>query len=191
MADPDAPALTPAIHETHVSIVFLVGDHAAKLKKPVQFPFVDLSTRAARERICHREVELNRRIAPDVYLGVFDIVGPDGAPCDHLVMMRRMPDDRRLSTLVHGDAVPPGAIRDLAHLLATFHLRAVTSDAIALAASRDAVARRWELGFTEIRSLLSTGAARDLEDDIEHDAQTLPGGPRAPVRGADRAGVDP
>ena len=93
------------MYETHISIVFMVGDRAFKLKKPVKLDFIDLSTRGLRQRCCEREVELNRRIAPDVYLGVADIVGPDGALCDHLVVMRRMPADRRLSTLARNGEV--------------------------------------------------------------------------------------
>lgn len=171
MPDPTAPALAPAVRETHVSTIFLVGDRAAKLKKAVSFPFIDLSTREARERICHREVELNRRLAPDVYLGVYDIVDPDGEPTDHLVMMRRMPDDRRLAALVVARTAPLGAMRDLAHLLASFHLRAATSDEISSAGSRDAISHRWEQGFAEIGPILSTAHARSLEDDIEHAAR--------------------
>lgn len=88
------------IHETHVSVVLLIGDRAFKIKKPVTFPFIDLSTPELRDQACHREVELNRRLAPDVNLGVADVVGPDGAVCDHLVVMRRMPAESRLSTLI-------------------------------------------------------------------------------------------
>ncbi len=172
-------AASPAVHETHVSIVFLVGDRAAKLKKPVHFPFVDLSTREARERICHREVELNRRLAPDVYLGVFDLLDPDGSPCDHLVVMRRMPDERRLSTLVSAGTVPAGATRDLAHLLASFHTRAGTSDEISASGSRETVARRWENGFAEIRPLLAGATQLDLEDEIEDRARVFLAGRRA------------
>lgn len=84
-----------AVIETHAAIVFFVGDRAYKLKKPVDLGFLDFRRRVDREAVCHREVELNRRLAPDVYLGVADVQGPDGQPCDHLMAMRRMPADRR------------------------------------------------------------------------------------------------
>ena len=58
------------------------------------------ATRAAREAACHEEVRLNRRLAPDVYLGVGDLLGPDHNPCEHVVMMRRMPADRCLTRCV-------------------------------------------------------------------------------------------
>ena len=67
MVDWTEPA---AIVETHISVVVFVGDRAFKLKKPVDLGFLDFSTREARWAACTREVALNRRLAPDVYLGV-------------------------------------------------------------------------------------------------------------------------
>src|SRR3954470_11137334 len=112
------------VHETHIGAVFLVGDLAYKLKKPVDLGFLDFSARETRERVCHREVELNRRLAPDVYLGVADVTGPDGAVCDHLVVMRRMPSHRRLTTLVTDGEDVDDALRDIARRLAVVHAAA-------------------------------------------------------------------
>ncbi len=138
--------------ETHISTIFFVGDRAYKLKKPVHFPFVDLRLRADRETICHREVELNRRLAPDVYLGVADVAGPDGQPCDHLVVMQRLPTDRRLSTLVAaGDKRVPSALTDLGHLLARFHADATRSTAIDTAGSPEVISGLWHDNFAEMR----------------------------------------
>ena len=144
------------VAETHISVLFFLGDRVYKLKKPVVFPFVDLTTREARERLCHREVELNRRLAPDVYLGVADVSdpsgGPDVGPLDHLVVMRRMPAGRRLSALVvAGDASVPPAVEQLGRLLAEFHRGADRSAAIDAAATPDAVAARWRENFDELR----------------------------------------
>ncbi len=155
------------MHETHISVVFLVGDRAVKLKKPVRYPFIDLSTRELREAACRREVELNRRLAPDVYLGVADIVGPDGAVCDHLVVMRRMPDERRLSALVAGETESVDDMVQLARLLAAFHAGADRSPAIAAAGERDAVRSRWTAGFAEIRPFLGRVLDPDLEGEVE------------------------
>lgn len=90
-----------AARETHMSWVFMVGDRVYKLKKPVRFPYLDFSTLARREAACRAEFELNRRLAPDVYLGVVPLTreGPDlaiggpGEPVDWLVLMRRL-DER-------------------------------------------------------------------------------------------------
>ena len=93
------------VAETHTAVLFLVGDHAYKVKKPVRFPFLDFSTRQLREQACYREVELNRRIAADVYLGVATLSVPDQPeePAEHMVVMRRMPEDRALAALVAED----------------------------------------------------------------------------------------
>lgn len=144
------PELHPAVAETHSGVVFFTGDRAYKLKKPLDLGFLDFRRREAREAACHREVELNRRLAPDVYLGVADVLGPDGRPCDHLVVMRRLPADRRLAALVvSGQPVATG-LRSLARLLAAFHASAPTSPGISAAAGRDALAARWEANAAEM-----------------------------------------
>src|SRR5436190_524680 len=65
------------VHQTHISVVFLAGPFAYKIKKPVDLGFVDFSTLAKRKHYCEEEVRLNRRLAPQVYLGVVPITEPD------------------------------------------------------------------------------------------------------------------
>ncbi|GAA4545032.1 bifunctional aminoglycoside phosphotransferase/ATP-binding protein [Amycolatopsis samaneae] len=155
MASSPTPPVPPppawaAVHETHIGAVFLVGDHAYKLKKPVDLGFLDFTSRTARRRVCHREVELNRRLAPDVYLGVADLTGPDGEPCDHFVVMRRMPEERRLSTVVKQGEPLDTQVDRLARLLASFHARADRSAEISAEGSRDAIRARWEASFAQV-----------------------------------------
>src|SRR5581483_3046240 len=132
-----------------------------KLKKPVSFEFADFSDRTLRERACHREVELNRRLAPDVYLGVADVLGEDGRPCDHLVVMRRMPADLRLAQLVRDGRPVDGVLGDIARRIAAFHAGAATSEEIAAAGRRDAVRAVWEASFDELAPF--TGPVLDAE----------------------------
>ena len=130
---PPEPA---GIVETHSAVVVFFGDRAFKVKKPVDLGFLDFRSRAAREAVCHREVELNRRLAPDVYLGVSDVLDPDGEVCDHLVVMRRMPAERRLSHLAETGVDLDRAIRLIAHQVATLHGRSertASADAAATA----------------------------------------------------------
>ena len=132
-----------AVAETHSAVVFFMGDRAYKVKKPVDLGFLDFRERSAREAVCHREVELNRRLAPDVYLGVADVHGPDGEVCDHMVVMRRMPAERRLSRVVTAGEPVDDALWTLAHLVAAFHSRAERSDAADAAASPGRLATLW------------------------------------------------
>jgi hypothetical protein len=140
-----------AVRETHIGVVFLVGELAYKLKKPLRTTFLDFSTRQRRLEACQREVEFNRRLAPDVYLGVAEVTGVDGRPCDHLVVMRRMPEERRLATLLHAGAPVKDSVRQLARMLAAFHAGAHRSPEITAEGGRDALRARWVDHFAELR----------------------------------------
>ena len=107
--------------ETHTATVFLTGDRAVKVKKPVRLAFLDFSSREQRLAACRAELELNRRLAPDVYLGVVDMV-VDGRPVEHGLLMRRLPAERSLSALVVAGADHlVEALADVAGRLAAFH----------------------------------------------------------------------
>lgn len=157
-----------AVVETHTAVLFFVGDRAYKLKKPVDLGFLDFRRRSDREAVCHREVALNRRMAPDVYLGVADIRAPDGATCDHLVVMRRMPAARRLSTLIRSGTPVAEEVRQIARMLAAFHVTARRGPKISLQGTRDALRGRWDATFAQLRpfhgGVLDAGAASEVED---------------------------
>lgn len=163
---PTSYDLPAASAETHLSVLTFVGDRVYKLKKAVDVGFVDLTTRAERERICHREVELNRRLAPDVYLGVIDLVGDDG-PFDHMVAMRRMPVELRLSTLVEdGDPRADEQVRTIARLLADFHSRAERSSVIDEAGTAEAVLALWEDNLAGIEPFVDQFLDREVHERI-------------------------
>jgi aminoglycoside phosphotransferase family enzyme/predicted kinase len=192
---PDALSLTrfaPAIEETHISVVVLVGDRAYKLKKPIALPFLDWRDRNVRQAMCHREVELNRRLAPDVYLGVADVAGSDGTPCDHLVVMRRMPPERRLSRLVREKVELRESLESLAGLIAAFHASAERSAATVEAAGRDAVLHNWNDNVASLRVFAGrylAGAVVERVDDLAH--RYLAGrGPLFEERGAAGCAID-
>src|SRR5438105_9457719 len=97
-AYPDRPKQVEHI-ETHISHVFLAGSHAYKLKKPLNYGFLDFSTLEARERACCEEVRLNRRLAPAAYLRVVPVTKASGGTyqldgggevVDWVVEMRRL-----------------------------------------------------------------------------------------------------
>ncbi len=124
--------------ETHVSHVFLAGDFAYKLKKPVQFPFLDASRLSSRYRFCQLELILNRRLAPDVYLDLVPVVavrgglrlGGTGRVVEWLVRMRRLPEARMLDRLMAARRVRPKDIRAIADQLVRFFRRARRSRVI-------------------------------------------------------------
>lgn len=154
-----------AVRETHSGVVFLVGDRAYKLKKPVDLGFLDFSTLDRRVAACRREVELNRRLAPDVYLGVAKVSGVDGQRCESLVVMRRMPESRRLATMVAAGAPLHDDIVRIARLMAAFHAGALRGPEIAEQGGRDALRDRWTASFQQVaRSpVLTAGQLAEIE----------------------------
>ena len=152
--------------ETHTAVLFFTGDRAYKLKKPVDLEFVDYTTVAARSAACEREVTLNRRFAPDVYLGVGEIRSPHQAP-EPLVVMRRMPADRRLSRLVQDGVAVDNVLRTVARLLAARHADAPRSREVDEQGSRDALSSRWEASFAQVRALADDGLVSDGVEEVE------------------------
>jgi len=141
--------LDPVVAETHVSLLIFAGDRAYKLKKATRNPFLDFSTPDLRRQACQREVDLNRRLAPDAYLGVAGMVGPEGEACDWLVVMRRMPPDRRLAKLAR-DGECGGCLQAVAEKVAAFHRTAATGSEIEAEGTRDALQDRWEANISQM-----------------------------------------
>ena len=149
-----AATLTPgpvdAVRETAISTVILSGDRAWKLRKPVAFPFLDQRAVSEQRRLCEREVELNSRLAPDVYLGVVDLDDPATGLQRPATLMRRMPDSRRLSVLILTGADVRHELREIARTMATFHLSADCGPRIAMAGEPIAIAKRWHDALTTL-----------------------------------------
>jgi aminoglycoside phosphotransferase family enzyme/predicted kinase len=116
--------------DTHISAVFLAGGRAYKLKRAVAFPYLDFSDVGKRCAACAAEIAVNRRTAPDLYLGTRAIVrragglafgGPDGDVVDWVVEMRRFPEDGLWDARAACGTLGPGDARDLADAIAAFH----------------------------------------------------------------------
>ncbi len=129
---PAGVSLVEAI-ETHMAWVFLAGERAYKLKKPVRYPFLDFSTLDARRHLCLEEVRLNRRLSPHVYLGTMSLtadddrnlhLGGDGEPVEWLVVMRRLPRERMLDAALAAGRSSDARVEPVARLLADFFANA-------------------------------------------------------------------
>ncbi len=166
VVDPPSDMSAPArVVETHISTLFFVGDRVYKLRKPVQFEFLDFRLREIRRLDCEREVALNRRLAPDVYLGVAD-VHFGGEPIDHLVVMRRMPEGRRLADLVGQGADSHEWLRRVAGALVEFHSKAARSPEISATATGAVLQAGWEANFAETENFVGTILDRTIETEI-------------------------
>lgn len=131
------PQAAPQVElvQTHISWVLLAGDFAYKIKKPVRLPFLDFSTLAQRQICCAAEVRLNRRFAPDLYLGVVGIFntpqdpqfGGQGAAIEYAVKMRRFDEAGRLDRVCARGELQPAHLSDLADTLVAFHAAAAVA----------------------------------------------------------------
>ncbi len=126
---PERPTRVDTV-QTHMSWVFLTDLRAYKLKKPVRYPFLDFSTLEARRHDCLEEVRLNRRLAPDVYLGVVALtqqeggalaLGGTGSPVEWLVEMRRLPRSLMLDQAIADHRVSEADVQRLTRALTAFY----------------------------------------------------------------------
>jgi aminoglycoside phosphotransferase family enzyme/predicted kinase len=160
------PVAGVELRETAISWLFLAGERVYKVKKPVVLPFLDYGTLERRRWLCEEEVRLNRRLAPETYLGVRPIrhqddrliLGAAGEEQDaeeFAVEMRRLPEDRTLASMFTRDALAPTDMRRVAERLARFHEQAepVPADSAGVAPVAAMVANNFET----LLSLLPAG----------------------------------
>ncbi len=127
------PTADVRLVQTHISLVFVADRFVYKIKKPVDFGFLDFTTLEKRRFYCQREVELNRRLSHDLYLGVLPVIFDgrhyslcpvEGEVREHAVKMRRLPEDRLMKTLFEQRALTASHLEAVAAVLARFHARA-------------------------------------------------------------------
>ena len=133
------------LRQTHMSHAFLAGEYVYKVKKALRFDFADCSTLAARYQLCCEEIRLNRRLAPETYLGVVSIIRDgrrfqisdevatfDLGATEYAVKMRRLPEDRMFDQLVRIGEANASHIDKIAKKLADFHRGAPSAAGSAL-----------------------------------------------------------
>jgi aminoglycoside phosphotransferase family enzyme/predicted kinase len=156
---------------THISWVFLTDREVWKLKRPVDYGFVNYTTLERRRRCCEDEVRLNRRLAPDVYLGVVPVrlgprghwFGTDGAVVDYAVRMRRLEDERSADALLRRGALTPEHLTRLAERLARFFMDAAPAPgAGAIEVIRDNVVEN----FAQVEPFVGRFVSRETFDAV-------------------------
>jgi aminoglycoside phosphotransferase family enzyme/predicted kinase len=175
---PDAyplPVQNVELRQTHISVVFLAGPYAYKIKKPVQFDFLDFSTLDKRRYFCDEEVRLNRRLAPEVYLGVVPVTGGkeglrmegDGEVVEWAVKMQRLPQEATLEERLSRGEVGIELIRALARKIASFHVRADAGKAIAAMGRFEVVAGNARENFQQVASQVGTTVHPRVHEKVQ------------------------
>ena len=163
-AYPTAPRKVDFL-QTHISWLFFADERVYKVKKPVDFGFLDFSTVERRRHFCEEEVRLNRRLAPDVYLGVVPlsqagddriVVNGDGPVIDWAVEMLRLPHNRMLSTLLDRGEIDNQRVHELVELLIEFHARAATGPEVDEYGTVESIRGNTEENLRQIENFVGT-----------------------------------
>jgi len=162
--------------ETHASWVFLGENRVWKVKKPVDFGFLNFTTPERRRAACDAEVALNSRLAPETYRGVVPVtrdatghhqVGGTGEVVDYAVEMARLDDDQRADILLERGKLSREHVESLAQALAAFHSRMPTDERIAAFGSPDKILTNVRENFSQTENTLleylDPEQARELE----------------------------
>jgi len=159
----DEPTASVQLVQTHVSFLFLTDTFVYKIKKPVDFGFLNFTTLDRRRFYCEEEVRLNRRLCPDMYLGVVEVREFADGVCfdgrgqiiDYAVKMKRLPAERMLDRLLDEEAVSEQDIGRIARTIGEFHLGAERNREIDAYGSIDVVRRNWTENFLQIADFVS------------------------------------
>lgn len=169
-AYPD-PTTKVDLIQTHVSFLFLTDSYVYKIKKPVDFGFLNFTTLDRRRFYCNEEVRLNLRLCPDMYLGVVEVkestagatISGDGSIIDYAVKMKRLPEERMLDHLLADNLVTKVDIQRIARTIAEFHNHAVQGDEIDSYGTIESIRRNWEESFQQVGEFINlTLTSHDL-----------------------------
>ncbi|ESA35719.1 adenylylsulfate kinase [Leptolyngbya sp. Heron Island J] len=151
--------------QTHTAYVLLTGDYAYKVKKPVNYGFLDYSTVAARKHFVEEELRLNRRTAEELYLAAvpiyqvgttFSLLG-QGEPVDYAVKMKQFPAGALFSDLLAQGQLTPALMQALAHQVAEFHQRAAVSDRSQFFGTIPQIRAAFDQNYTQTQAYIGRG----------------------------------
>lgn len=189
MTDPSFYPHRPAgvdLIQTHISYVFIAGDEVYKVKKAVDFGFLDFTTLEKRQYYCREELRLNRRLAPETYLGVAAIReeprtgrlflaagndgdgAGDGAVVDYAVRMRKIPQERMLKNIIGAADFDPRILDAVAEKLADFHRRAETGGRIDEIGGPATIRHNHEENFAQTEKYIGVTIAADRFEFIKN-----------------------
>ena len=164
--------------QTHISFIFLTKKFVYKVKKAVNFGFLDFTTLEKRRFFCEKELKLNRRLCRDMYLEVVPInkaiavrIKGKGETVEYAVKMKRMPQEKIMSRLLEENNVDDKTVDRIAKIIAIFHLDAETNNRINRFGSVAAIETNWKENFEQterfIGITISTEDFRLIHDKVK------------------------
>jgi hypothetical protein len=171
---PDHPRVVKCI-ETHISLLFLTGNHVYKVKKPVDFGFLDFTSLEKRKIFCEEEVRLNRRLSPDIYLGVVRItregsrilLDGEGEWVECAVKMKQIPEEFLMDKLLERKKVTPKMIEAVSERLARFYFTAETNDLIKSFAQPERLKQDTDENFEQTKRYIDLAIPREVYEEVK------------------------
>ncbi len=172
---PDHPRVIKFI-ETHISLLFLTGKHVYKVKKPVDFGFLDFTSLEKRKLFCEEEVRLNRRLSPDIYLGVVKItregnrifLDGEGELVEYAVKMKQIPEEFLMDKLLKRKQVTPKMIEAVSEKLVKFYFNAETNDLIKGFAKPERVKQDTDENFEQTEKYIDVTIPREVYEEVRN-----------------------
>ncbi len=176
----DHPVKKIELIETHISWVILTGDFAYKIKKPVNFGFLDFSTLEKRKQFCELEVKLNSRLAAAIYLGVVSIAGTEDKPkisstghvFEYAVKMAQFPQSAQLDNMLTAGRLKLEHMDSFARMIADFHQTTETANRTMDYGDSDTFYQPVEENFLQIRQHLGTRSYDEKLDTLSRWSET-------------------
>lgn len=147
--------------QTHISFVFLTKEYVYKVKKAVNFGFLDFSTLDKRRMFCEKELKLNKRLCPEIYLDVVSINKSDtikisgtGEAVEYALKMKRLPQERIMTQLLRQNEINKETIEEIAKIVASFHSNALTSSKICKFGSLEVIKTNWDENFAQTKGYI-------------------------------------
>ena len=172
---PDHPQAVKFI-ETHISLLFLTGNNVYKVKKPVDFGFLDFTTLGKRKFFCEQEVKLNRRLSPTIYLGVVAItkeanrivLDGKGELVEYAVKMRQIPEEFLMDKLLEKKQVSPRMIEAVSEKLVKFYFAAETNDLIQSFARPERVRQDTDENFEQTEKYIDVTIPGEVYEAVKN-----------------------
>ena len=150
--------------QTHISYIFIAGDYVYKVKKAVDFGFLDFTTLEKRRYYCSEELRLNRRLAPEIYMGVVEICEDANGNLllektdkiiEYAVKMKRLPQEKMLSTLFLEGKVDKSIMKPIARKLVDFHENAATGGEIDILGGVETIRKNHDENFDQTKPYIN------------------------------------
>jgi len=162
--------------ETHISLLFLTGNYVYKVKKPVDFGFLDFTSLEKRRFFCEQEVKLNRRLSPDIYLGVERIIkegnrillGGKGEVLEYAVKMKQIPEEFLMDKLLEKKQVTPKMIESVSEKLVQFYFAAETNDRIKSFARPERLKQDTDENFEQTEKYIEVAISREVYEEVKN-----------------------